>query len=547
MITLYKKATRAILKNRTQTAKIKLTETLEIVSKGGCDSEMNKKILVLEGQAYSLEKEGKLDEAKNLYWQIINEGFTGSFPYERLRIICAQRKEWEEAVKVCRRYVDLNASYSGYNVKSQRMQELIRKYEAMLDANVGATTAETVLAHAVKNASASARERRHVSIPEYRITQVFPYWAREEIVLESATVPEFQKYFPTELDMNSSQRNFYDKWKHNWKQGKPIDVKGNVSYLFAYTYGVISSVSSSPQKAINELRLLQHVYKAESRFAQYLTYWIFNAYLLVSDYMTAMAYLESRTGVEKINHADRLFLSLKYKRGLPITGEDVISMYNIRPRKIVLDNLDILIDWLDEVIKDFEERNGVDLLALVTEQFAFHESSEIHLFAGIPFIHPKIQLDIFNYSALGDFNIVLNQWLKDAENRLRKEKGLPKIGEGWISETMLYNLVAMIFTEMGYDVVHHSYPPFLQRQELDIYIPALKLGIEYMGKQHYEPIDFFGGQRGFQETKERDERKRRFCREHGLVVLDFKYDEPIEENYVCSKLKEYISIARVKT
>jgi hypothetical protein len=40
---------------------------LEIVSGGGCYSEMNKKILVLEGQAYGLEKEGKIDEAKNLY------------------------------------------------------------------------------------------------------------------------------------------------------------------------------------------------------------------------------------------------------------------------------------------------------------------------------------------------------------------------------------------------------------------------------------------------------------------------------------------------
>lgn len=500
--------------------------------------------LALESQAHNLEKEGKFDEAKRLYWQIINGGFPGSFPYERVRMICARRKEWEEAIKVCRRYVDLNASYMGYGIKSKRMQEWSRKYATILDASAVRITATSVLARAVKNASMSAHERRHVSIPEYRMSQVFPHWARGEIVLETIAVPEFQKYYPSEIDMDRSQKDFYEKWKHYWSRGKPLDVRGNISYLFAYTYEVLSLVSTHPEKALNEMRLLQRVYRDESHFPQYLTRWIFDVYLLMSDYMNAIASLESRTGIEKIAPGDRVILSLKYRLGLPITGEDIASMYKIKLRKIVLDNLDFLIDWLDNVIKDFEERNGVDLLALVTEQFAFHESSETYLFPGVPSIHPRIKLDIFNYSALGDFNVVLNQWFRDAENGLRKETGLPGVGEGWISESMLYNIVAKIFTGMGYDVVHHSYPTFLQRQELDIHIPALKLAIEYMGKQHYEPVDFFGGQQGLDKTSTRDEKKRRSCREHGLTVIDFKYDEPIEEAYVRSKIEGYISIAR---
>lgn len=503
---------------------------------------MTKKILVLEGQAYSLEKEGKLDEAKRLYWQVINDGFTGSFPYERLRIIYAKEKDWEEAIKVCRIYVELNAFYGGYNVKTKRMQEWIRKYEAKLGIKVETQTAETVLKAAVKSASVSARDRCDVTVPEYKASLVFPHWARGEIVLNSIAVPEFQQYYPAEFHMNRSQKNFYEIWKRNWNQGNPIDVKGNISYLFAYVYGVIGSAKNQPKETLMELRLLQKVYKTEPRFVQYLTRWIFDVYLMQSEYLNAMAYLESRSGVEKINRVDNIILSLKYKLGLPLAGLDVVSMYHTTPRKLVLNNLEFIIDWLDGLIEDFEERNNVDLLALVTEQFAFQESSETYLFNGTPFCH-KIQLTIFNYSALGDFQIVLDQWFKDAENILRKERGLPKIGEGWISEAMLYNVVSKIFTEMGYDVIHHSYPAFLQRQELDIHIPALKLGIEYMGKQHYEPIEFFGGQLGLEKTKARDEKKRRTCRKHGLEVIDFRYDEPIEEIYVRSKLKKFISIA----
>ena len=63
-------------------------------------------ILALEGQAYNFEKEGKIDEAKRLYWQIIDMGFSGSFPYERLRIISAKQKDWKEAIKACRQLLD---------------------------------------------------------------------------------------------------------------------------------------------------------------------------------------------------------------------------------------------------------------------------------------------------------------------------------------------------------------------------------------------------------------------------------------------------------
>ena len=88
--------------------------------------------LFLEGRAFDLEKEGELDEAKRLYWQIINDGFNGSFPYERLRIICAKQKDWRGAIKACQAYVSLDASYMGYDVKKERMKEWIRKYREKL-------------------------------------------------------------------------------------------------------------------------------------------------------------------------------------------------------------------------------------------------------------------------------------------------------------------------------------------------------------------------------------------------------------------------------
>ncbi len=497
-------------------------------------------ILRLEAEAYALEKDGKFGKAKDLYWQVIKKGFDGSFPYERLRMIYAKEKKWEDAINVCTKYVELHVGYGGYELKSKRMQHWIKKYKAKVG-KVEIPSAKKILKKCVSNSSRFVKTRRSMVIPEYTENIVFPLWARGEINQKSIPVPEFQQHYSNELFMNKKQKKFYNTWKHNWIHGIPIDVKGNISYLFTYTYDLIRSVKNQPRETILQLRLLQKAYKSEPYFVQYLSRWIFDVYLLQSDYLNAMAYIESRSGPEKINHIDNVILSLKHKLGLPLRGTDLVSMYRVTPRKLVLDNLEYIIEWFNGLIEEFEEKNDVDLLSLVTE-FAFKENSYTYLFSGAPF-HEKINLDSFNYLELGDFKIVLNEWFKDAENQLRKEKGLPKIGEGWISETILYNIISKIFSEMGYDVIHHSYPAFLDRQELDIHVPHLKLGIEYMGIQHYEPIEFFGGQAGFKKTKARDEKKRKICKKFGVEVIDFKYDEPIDEDYVRSKLEKFIPMA----
>lgn len=125
---------------------------------------------------------------------------------------------------------------------------------------------------------------------------------------------------------------------------------------------------------------------------------------------------------------------------------------------------------------------------------------------------------------------------KDIANLVREEKGLPKIGEGWISETLLYYEVKNALQD--YEVVHHGSPNWLGLQHLDIYIPSLNIGIEYQGKQHVEPVPFFGGLEAFNKNLERDERKKRLCYENGLVLF-YVYPET-DTNKFLFELKNYI-------
>ena len=61
--------------------------------------------------------------------------------------------------------------------------------------------------------------------------------------------------------------------------------------------------------------------------------------------------------------------------------------------------------------------------------------------------------------------------------------------------------------------------------------------IEYDGKQHFEPIEFFGGEDGFNKTKERDQIKNTYCKLHNIPLLRIPYTLSINEIEI--KVYEY--------
>ena len=78
----------------------------------------------------------------------------------------------------------------------------------------------------------------------------------------------------------------------------------------------------------------------------------------------------------------------------------------------------------------------------------------------------------------------------------------------------------------------------------DFSIPDEKYGyilIEYNGIQHYEAVDYFGGEEQFKKQKEHDKRKRDYAKKHGykLITVKYTYDtyESIEE-YLDKELKQ---------
>ena len=121
-----------------------------------------------------------------------------------------------------------------------------------------------------------------------------------------------------------------------------------------------------------------------------------------------------------------------------------------------------------------------------------------------------------------------------AENSFRRDRSIPEIGRGWVSEVALLDLVRKFWPS----AVHQWRPNFLGLQSVDIYVPELNLAIEYQGKQHYEPVELFGGEEGLRSTRERDKRKKALLTAQEVPLLEWPYNAPITEEELERRLKE---------
>ena len=114
----------------------------------------------------------------------------------------------------------------------------------------------------------------------------------------------------------------------------------------------------------------------------------------------------------------------------------------------------------------------------------------------------------------------------------------------WKSEELVYNITKKLYKD--YQVIYQYKPFFLSTEKgnmsYDIYICGLKIAIEYQGKQHFEPVDYFGGEENFLKQKERDELKAKRSAEHGVKLIYVNYWEDLTPDLIRSKIESAIAL-----
>ena len=75
---------------------------------------------------------------------------------------------------------------------------------------------------------------------------------------------------------------------------------------------------------------------------------------------------------------------------------------------------------------------------------------------------------------------------------------------------------------------------WLGRQSLDVYIPCSNIAIECQGIQHFKPINYFGGIKGFENIIRLDKLKKELCDKNGIQLLYYS-DKNIDKNVITNK------------
>lgn len=120
------------------------------------------------------------------------------------------------------------------------------------------------------------------------------------------------------------------------------------------------------------------------------------------------------------------------------------------------------------------------------------------------------------------------------ENITRQEFGHKKIGDRWTSETILFQIINILFP--NHEILRHYRPEWLHGLEYDIYIPQIKLALEYQGQQHFFAITAWGGEKALEKVKQRDAKKVELSKKLGIKLLIVDYTEPLTTDYINKRI-----------
>ena len=72
--------------------------------------------------------------------------------------------------------------------------------------------------------------------------------------------------------------------------------------------------------------------------------------------------------------------------------------------------------------------------------------------------------------------------------------------------------------------------------------------IEYQGKQHYDSLDFFGGENALKKQKKYDDLKREYCRNNNIKLIEIPYWDynKINAEYLLQKFLREVNRSAAK-
>lgn len=244
--------------------------------------------------------------------------------------------------------------------------------------------------------------------------------------------------------------------------------------------------------------------------------WAADAAIGAGDFERAIAIFPPPALLARRSASTSKILSLKQALGHPIAARDIVTLFGATLTKFGRENVESIVQFLEIRVNALIEKEGRDYINEWARD-AHEALGGSFLFNGhVSYLRcnpPKG----YSYNLSPTAERECKALIRDAENTWREEQGIPRIGEGWVSETALYYQIKDAFPDV--EVSQHASPKWLGRQHLDVFIPDYRVALEYHGLQHDQPVAFFGGQAAFEQTVRRDRAKRRKCTRNCVTIV----------------------------
>ncbi len=291
-------------------------------------------------------------------------------------------------------------------------------------------------------------------------------------------IPQWNTYYPSLDDATPEQRRFYAYWLRETERGRRVDIEGNLSYAFVYLYSTIETFIQYGDlgRLLARFDRIRDACSDYDKVTQTIRYWTGDAYLFLGYYDQAWDYLKA----SYIRVCDVINLRSKCM-DTAIDGHTLIRLARESGSlltKFGKEHRLQVAELASLFLQDFHRENGQNFIEFFCRQFNFRSLTELdfktlrrffsndnefftwrtnyeeqktkskgtyehYLFSGVPLMLPAqrvyIQFEsvpyIIEVAALNEARRII----RESENTVRTELHLPRVGEGWIAETVLYH------------------------------------------------------------------------------------------------------------
>jgi hypothetical protein len=158
-------------------------------------------------------------------------------------------------------------------------------------------------------------------------------------------------------------------------------------------------------------------------------------------------------------------------------------------------------------------------------------------------IDTEIDDDLFLIDLLLDSNLSLPEIAKELDVSIKDlNKKINHLGLNWIKQQKKKTsrgqaaLTSVMKKLLPNEKIINEYH-LGDRLRLDVYCPSYKLAAEFHGRQHFYYTErFFDSKYDFEEAQKRDVIKMQMCKDQGIALVVFRYNDLLTEESVYSRI-----------